>query len=369
MDMSRNLVPQNIEDLKAYVPGKTIEEVVAAYKPERISKLASNENRWGSSPAVNNAVLTALAATNNYPDPIARKLSAALGDRLGISADEIMIASGSESLLGGLFRTFFNAGENVVTVDATFVGAYIQAQIHNVEVKRVPLTSEYQFDVEALASAIDECTKMLYIANPNNPTGTYIPREEFEWLMKQVPENVLVVMDEAYYEFARSLPDYPDVLSYNYKNVIVLRTFSKGYGLAGFRVGYAIASEEKIKYLRKTRLTFEPGVVAQAAALAALNDDEFLNETTILAQRAKEDLYQFFQEMETRFAHSAANFIMIKLYNENTARVVTQQCLEQGVILRHIAGFGLPDCIRVTVGVPEEMEHFKRVFRDCCSRL
>ena len=213
-----------------------------------------------------------------------------------------------------------------------------------------------------MVNAIDEHTRMLYIANPNNPTGTYITTQEFEWLMDNVPKDVLVIMDEAYYEFAHNVPDYPDVLSYNFENVITLRTFSKGYGLAGFRVGYGIARKELIDYMLKTKLTFEPGGLGQAAALAAYHDHDFLRKSRKVVQQGKEELYQFFDEQNVRYIPSISNFVMMIFDTEDEAIFFTQKMLEEGVILRRINAFGLPNCVRVTIGLPKEMDHFKRAF-------
>ena len=357
-----HFIPHNIKEVKAYVPGKTIAEVREVYRPKRISKLASNENRFGRSTKVDSAVIVALETIQDYPDPIARSLRKAISDFYDIDTEKILIGAGSESLLAGLFRTFFNGGEEIISASATFVGAFIQAKIQGVGVKRIPLTTDYRFDVKTIADTIDSNTKMIYIANPNNPTGTYITDNEFEWLMQWVPENVLVVMDEAYYEFAKHLKDYPNVLRYDYDNVIVLRTFSKGYGLAGFRIGYAIAHADLIKYMMKTRMTFEPDAVAQAAALAAIKDQGYLLATQRLMEAGKEDLVSFFDAQGVKYAISAANFIMIDLEIPEKAAHLTQYCLEQGVILRHIAGFGLPSCVRITIGTLEEMAHFKEAF-------
>jgi histidinol-phosphate aminotransferase len=359
---SPTLVPKNIELLKAYVPGKTIAEVIEQYRPSRISKLASNENRMGRSSEVDQAVAEALKTVHDYPDPQARKLRSAVGAHLSKTTDRILIGAGSESLLAGIFRTFFLNKQNMVTADATFVGAFIQAQIRGINVKKIPLTTHYRFDVRAMVNAIDEHTKVIYIANPNNPTGTYINKQEFEWLMAEVPQHILVVMDEAYFEYAQATEDYPDSLSYQHENLIVLRTFSKSYGLAGFRVGYAIARPEIITMMAKTRLTFEPGALAQAAAFAALGDQEFLENSIDVVQRAKQELYTFFENKGVKYAQSAANFIMIELKDEETAVHFTQKMLEAGVILRHIGSFGLPKCVRITLGLPEEMEHFKEQF-------
>ncbi len=363
MKKDKALVPENIKELKAYVPGKTIAEVEREYKPTRISKLASNENRLGRSLKVEKAVSNALKNVHDYPDPESRKLRAALAAHYQISQDRIVVGAGSESMLAGLCRSFFLNKENLITSDATFIGVYVQAKIRGIKVKRIPLTNDFRFDVKGMVNAIDDQTKMIYIANPNNPTGTYINREEYEWLIEAVPSDVLIVMDEAYYEYAHFVKDYPDVLKYNRDNVIVLRTFSKGYGLAGFRVGYAIASSEIAHYLKKTRLAFEPGSLGQAAALAAFEDDEFLSNSVEIVETGKTDLYDFFDGLNIKYAKSAANFVMIELRDEETAAFITQKMLENGVILRHIKGFGLPKCIRITVGLPEEMEHFKSTFR------
>jgi histidinol-phosphate aminotransferase len=363
MDKDRTLVPENINELKAYVPGKTIAEVKRDYKPARISKLASNENRLGRSNKVDEAVAKALEVVHDYPDPESRNLRSAISKRYNLSEDRIVVGAGSESMLAGLCRSFFLNKENLITCDATFIGVYVQAKIRGIKVKRIPITNDYRFDIKSMVNAIDEKTKMLYIANPNNPTGTYITKDEFEWLINAVPNDVLIVMDEAYYEYAHFINDYPDVLSYDQENVIVLRTFSKGYGLAGFRVGYAIANPSIAHYLKKTRLAFEPGSLGQAAALASFADTEFLSRSVEIVEKGKQDLYNFFDELNINYARSAANFVMIELDDEETASYVTQKMLEQGVILRHIKGFGLPKCIRITVGLPEEMEHFKSTFQ------
>ena len=358
----RKLVPANIDELKPYVPGKTIAEVVEAYHPAKISKLASNENRLGHSSKVDEAVNEALKTVSDYPDPVANKLKASISEKTGIGSKRIMVASGSESLLAILCRTFFQNKENLITADATFIGMFVQAKIRGVHMKQIPVTKDYRFDVKAMVNAIDGHTKMIYIANPNNPTGTYITKEEYEWMMEQVPEDVLVIMDEAYFEFTDTVSDYPDVLSYDHKNVIVLRTFSKAYGLAGFRIGYAIAREEIIQYMLKTKLTFEPGALAQAAALAAFDDEAFLNESRNVVRSGKERLYKFFDEQNIKYVRSAANFVMICLDTEEEAIYITQKMLEKGVILRRINAFGLPNCIRITIGLSHELDHFEQSF-------
>lgn len=368
VNKGRKLVPANIDELKPYVPGKTIAEVVEAYDPERISKLASNENRLGHSSKVDEAVNEALKKVSDYPDPVANKLKASISDKTGIGSNRIMVASGSESLLAILCRTFFENKENLITADATFIGMFVQAKIRGIRMKQIPVTKDFRFDVKGMVNAIDENTKMIYIANPNNPTGTYITKDEYEWMMEQVPEDVLVIMDEAYFEFTDTLSDYPDVLKYDHPNVIVLRTFSKAYGLAGFRIGYAIAREEVIQYMLKTKLTFEPGALAQAAALAAFDDEAFLNDSRKVVSDGKDRLYQFFEKHGIKYVPSAANFVMICLDTEEEAVYITQKMLEKGVILRRINAFGLPKCIRITIGLSEELDHFERSFLEVLNK-
>lgn len=361
------LVPSNIETLKPYVAGKTIAEVTELYKPKKIAKLASNENRLGCSPKVKPAIDEAFKQIQDYPDPIARKLRAAIAGRNNVEPENVLLASGSESIISILCKTFFLNRENAITADATFVGFFVQIGVRGIHMKNIPVTPDYKFDVKAIANAIDENTKMVYIANPNNPTGTYLTRDEFSWFMEKVPEDVLVVMDEAYFEYAKDIEDYPHALEYDYDNIIVLRTFSKAYGLAGFRVGYAIAHEDLIKNMMKTKLTFEPTALGQAAALAAYNDDEFLAKSVKVVEESKERLYDFFDEHGVEYVKSISNSVMMVLPAEKEAIDFTQKMLEKGVILRRINAFGLPNCIRITVGLADEMDHFEQSFLEVYS--
>lgn len=317
----------------------------------------------GCSAKVEPAVLEAMSEIQDYPDPIARKLRNVIAQKNKVKESEVILASGSESLLSMLCRTFFLNKQNAITAEATFVGFFVQAGVRGVQLKRIPLTKDYKFDVKAIVNAIDDQTKMIYLANPNNPTGTYINKKEYEWLMEKVPKDVLVIADEAYYEFAEDVEDYPKALEYDHENVIVLRTFSKAYGLAGFRVGYGIASEEIINNLLKTKLTFEPTTLGQAAALAAYQDEDFLKRSIELVNKGKERLYKFLDEQNVEYKRSISNSVMMILSSEEEAIDFTQKMLEEGVILRRINAFGLPKCIRITIGTSEEMDHFEESFK------
>lgn len=359
----RPLLPENIKNLKPYVAGKTIEEVEEIYQPHRISKLASNENRLGCSPKVKDVVNEALDRVQNYPDPIARKLRAALAEKNGVQPENVFVAGGSESIIAILCRTFFRNNENAITADATFVGFFVQMGIRGVELKKVPVTDDFKYDLDAIASAITDATKMIYIANPNNPTGTYITKSKFENFIVKVPDDILVIMDEAYFEFAEDVDDYPHSLDYNLPNVLSLRTFSKAYGLAGFRIGYAIGHETLISNMLKTKLTFEPTTLAQAAATAALQDGVFLQHALKMVNESKQRLYTFFDENNVKYVPSVSNSVLMVLSGEKQAADFTQKMLEEGVILRQVGAFGLPDCVRITAGTEKEMQHFEDSFR------
>lgn len=357
------LIPHNIQELKPYVAGKTIAEVKKEYELNRISKLASNENRLGCSQLVKDAVLRALQQIQDYPDPIAGELRKKLADRHGVKESEIILAAGSESIISILCKTFFKNGENAVTADATFVGFFVQAGVRGVDLKKVPVTSDYRFDIDAILDAVDEDTKMIYIANPNNPTGTYINKKEYGKLLKGLPNHVLLVMDEAYFEYARSVSDYPNALENRPENVIVLRTFSKAYGLAGLRIGYGFADESLITEMLKTKLTFEPTTTAQFAAYAALDDQDFIEKSVETVKNGINRITRFFDLHDIRYADSISNSVLMILESEVEAVEFTQRMLERGVILRRVNAFGLPNCIRITIGTDDEMDHFEESFK------
>lgn len=362
-------IPDHIKKLKGYVAGKTIAEVKEQYKPPRISKLASNENRLGFSPLVKTAVLNSLNTIQDYPDPVSRKLCAKLAEINEVTTDEILVAAGSESVLSILCRTFLEKGDVTITADATFVGFFVQAGIAGAEVKKVPVTKDYKFDIDSILNLIDRNTKMVYLANPNNPTGTYLNHREYEKLLKGIPENVLLIADEAYFEFAENVDDYPHALKNRKKNVVILRTFSKAYGLAGFRIGYAIAAPELIIQMQKTKLTFEPTSLAQAAALAALEDDVFLKKSIESVNKEREEIYRFLEKQNLKYVPSISNSVMVVFENEAEAINFTQGMLEEGVILRRVNAFGLPNCVRITIGTADEMEHFRSAFENIYSKI
>lgn len=365
--MSQHIsIPPHIQKLRPYVAGKTIKEVIAAHRPARISKLASNENRLGCSPMANDAAVKAQQHIMNYPDPACLELRDKLAELNGVKRENIIAGSGSEGVMSLIIKTFFDpqkqGREHALTASATFIGFIVLINSRGVELRQLPLRPDFRFDLPALADQITDETKMVYIANPNNPTGTYVTKNEFEEFMQRVPARVLVIMDEAYYEFAERIPDCPNSLDYRFDNVITLRSFSKAYGLAGYRIGYGVGHPELIATLMKVKLPFEPGLPAQAAAIGALNDPDFIRQTLDMVEQGRERLYKFLEAQGVEYVRSASNSVMTVMKDEAQAIQFTEDMLKQGVILRRLPAFGLPHCVRITIGLPEEMQHFEDSF-------
>lgn len=353
------LIPRHIRELQPYVAGKTLQEVIRVYNPPRISKLASNENRLGASAKAIEAAKDSFSSLMNYPDPTAGELRDRIASKLNVKRENVIAANGSEGVMSLVMRAFFHDHEEALTAAATFIGFLVLVNARGVRLRQVPMTTDYRFDLPALASAITPQTKIIYLANPNNPTGTYFTRSEFEAFMAKVPSHVLVLLDEAYVEYTQGIDDYPDSLQYRLDNVITLRTFSKAYGLAGLRVGYGIGQEDLIANLIKVKLPFEPSTPAQAAALAAIDDEEFLAESLDIVRIGKRRLYDFLDQQKVQYVKSVANSVMIIFETDTQAIEYTEMMLRNGVILRRLPAFGLPNCVRITIGLPDEMSHFE----------
>jgi histidinol-phosphate aminotransferase len=255
--------------------------------------------------------------------------------------------------MSGIIRTFLCDDDEVLTTDAAFIGFQVLARSRGVKYRTVPYR-DWHYDLAALAGQITENTKIIYLANPNNPTGTIFTRHEFDSFYQHVPERVLIILDEAYFEYAKDNPRYPDSMHYRYDNVITLRTFSKIYGLAGIRIGYGFAHEGLIANLLKVKLPFEPSTLAQAAGIGALADKEFLHRSLELNARGLRLLTDSFRAMGLEVVPSDANFVMLPLASADEARSLTESLLREGVIVRPLRAFGLPQCIRISTGTDEE---------------
>jgi histidinol-phosphate aminotransferase len=345
-------VPPYVASLRPYEPGRSIEEVQRLYKVDKVAKLASNENPLGPSPLALEAVRARAAEINFYPNG-AVDLRQRLARQFHVKMENVIVGNGSDGIMSVIIRTFLCDDDEVLTTESAFIGFQVLARSRGVTYRTVPYR-DWRYDLEALAGAINEKTKIVYLANPNNPTGTIFSRDEFDRFYKQVPERVLIILDEAYFEYARHNPSYPDSMQYRYDNVITLRTFSKIYGLAGLRVGYGFAHEDLISNLLKVKLTFEPNVLGQAAGLAALDDQKFVEKSLELNTRGIRYITAGLRKMGLEVVPSEANFVMVPLDSVENARVVTEELLRRGVIVRPLGAFGLPHCLRISTGTDQE---------------
>ncbi|WP_455244994.1 histidinol-phosphate transaminase [Petrachloros mirabilis] len=349
--MSLNVHP-DIAALSPYVPGKPIEELQREMGLPRVIKLASNENPLGPSPKAI-AVLTEGAATlHRYPDGGAFRLREALADRWKVTSDHVILGNGSDEVLGLLARAFLSPGDEAVMADHTFVIYKMEVMAAHGKAVTVPL-KEWRHDLTAMAEAVTPRTKLLFVCNPNNPTGTMVSADEVEQLMGRVPEHVIVVFDEAYFEYVRS-SNFPDSMAFvrQGRNAIVLRTFSKIYGLAGLRIGYGVTTPEITNFLNRVRPPFNANSIAQRAALAALGDDEHVARSRSVNQAGMEQIVKGLTALGFAPIPSEANFVYVDIGRDGGQ--VFDALLRQGIIVRHIEG----RMIRVTIGQVEENEAF-----------
>ncbi|HMN11997.1 MAG TPA: histidinol-phosphate transaminase [Bellilinea sp.] len=343
---------------KEYVPGKPVEEVQREFGITDIIKLASNENPLGCSPLAVEAMVKELTVnTNYYPESLAPALIAKLAKRHNLTPANFYIDNGEDGVITMLGLTFINPGDEVVMSELTFP-AYenIVGKMDGVSFM-VPQTKVYRHDIKGMLAKIGPKTKMVFVCNPNNPTGTYTTKKEFEQLLKGVPKDVLIVSDEAYYEFATA-EDYPQSLDYlaKYPNLIVLRTFSKVYGLAGQRVGYLMADADLVKVMMKAREPFPVNRAGQAGAMAAMDDKKFVKDTIKLNTAGQKQLSEGLTKLGFKVLPTQTNFIFAEFTRET--KPIFDGLLREGVIIRPLAPQGAPNCIRVTIGTKAQNKRF-----------
>jgi histidinol-phosphate aminotransferase len=350
--MKARLVPPYIESLRPYEPGRSIDEVKRTYGLTRVAKLASNENPLGPSPRALQAIAGALPGLNYYPNG-GLDLRERLAEAHDLKVANVIVGSGSDGIMSNIIRTFLCDDDEVLTTEAAFIGFQVLARSRGIAYRTVPYR-DWHYDLTALAGAINEKTKIIYLANPNNPTGTIFTRDEFDEFYRHVPERVLIILDEAYFEYAKDNPRYPDSMHYRYDNVITLRTFSKVYGLAGVRIGYGFAHEELISNLLKVKLPFEPSALAQVAGIAALDDRDFVDRSLELNARGRRFLTESLRNLGFEVVSSEANFVMVPLESADAAKSLTEDLLRRGIIVRPLGAFGLPQCIRISTGSDQD---------------
>ncbi|CAM5791764.1 MULTISPECIES: histidinol-phosphate transaminase [Brevibacillus] len=345
---------QRILSAPVYQPGKPIDDVKREFGLTEVIKLASNENPYGCSPKAKEAIAAQLDSLALYPDGASLQLRWDLADFLGVKPEQLMFGNGSDEIVLMISRAYLEPGTNTVMATPTFSQYRSNAMVEGAELIEVPLKDGVH-DLEAMASAINGQTRVVWVCNPNNPSGTIVGTSELEAFLKKVPKDVLVVMDEAYYEYVvdEAYPQTIPMLA-QYPNLIILRTFSKIYGLATLRVGYGIASEEIISHLDHVREPFNTSSLGQAAARAALKDQEFVKECSRRNREGLKQLTDRFDEWGLSYYPSQTNFVLVNLNLDSDE--VFKQLLQQGIIVRSGKALGFPGYQRITVGTAEQNE-------------
>jgi histidinol-phosphate aminotransferase len=354
-------VTENILSLKAYKPGKPIEELEREYGIKDPVKLASNENPLGPSPKAVEAMQTAIGNLHRYPDGSGHCLVNKLAKKLNVAPSQIVLGNGSDDVIGMLTRVYLSPGDEAVMTDPSFLMYEIYVKTVNAVPVFVPL-ADLSLNLSAIADAVTDKTRMIFITNPNNPTGSFIKTKEFEKFMEKLPPEIVVVLDEAYIEFARS----PECLNGLFqiaeeRPIAVLRTFSKAYGLAGIRIGYGVMPSEMAAMCNRVREPFNTNLLAQTGATAALDDEAFLNKTRTLIHTELEILQNRLKEMGIVSFPTQANFFLIDV--KQNAGDVFEKMLRQGVIVRSMESYGYPEYIRISIGTHEENARFLKALQ------
>jgi histidinol-phosphate aminotransferase len=368
-----DLIPPHIRSLVGYVPGKALRQAQRESGVTMI-KLASNENPFGPSPRAVAAIRAAATDVNLYPDNDASELRVELAARQRIAPEQIFLADGSLGLLDILARTLLGPGLNCITSERSFISYPIVTQAAGGKLITTPLRND-TYDLDAIAAAINEDTRVVILANPNNPTGTMFDADATDRFLSRVPDHVLVVLDEAYSDFATHFSTergiaYSRSMDYvrtGHKNVIVLRTFSKAHGLAGIRLGYGCGDPELFQYFGRVRNSFSVSVIAQAAGLAAIRDEGHILRTVENNAEGAKWLLPQFSELGLRAVPTSANFIYFEV--DEDANAFAKRMQAEGVIVRSLVPWGIPNGIRVTIGTPEQNEFFMRALRNICQAV
>ncbi|MBS68181.1 MAG: histidinol-phosphate transaminase [Pseudomonas sp.] len=362
------LAQPGVQKLSPYVPGKPVDELARELNldPVGIVKLASNENPLGPSPKVLDAIRAELSELTRYPDGNGFVLKQRLAERYAVGINQVTLGNGSNDILELVARAYLAPGLNAVFSEHAFAVYPIATQAVGAEGRAVPARN-WGHDLDAMAAAVDENTRVVFVANPNNPTGTWFDAAALGEFLAHVPERVLVVLDEAYIEYAEG-QELPDGLAFlaDYPNLLVSRTFSKAYGLAGLRVGYAISSPVIADVLNRVRQPFNVNSLAQAAACAALDDVDYLAASRRLNDAGMRQLEEGFRQLGLDWIPSKGNFIAVDFARD--AAPINQALLREGVIVRSVAGYGMPTFLRVSIGTEQENARFLDVLRQVLAK-
>jgi len=367
MDISKLLSHTNLASVPVYEPGKPIEELERELGIKGAIKMASNENPFGPSPKAIARIRKSLKKANRYPDASSFYLKKALSKKFKVPTDRIALGNGSDELIVMAVRAFLGIGEEIVTAVPTFLIYRIAALVQGGKPIEVPM-KDFRYDLQGIAARITPKTKIVFIANPDNPVGTYVTRNELRRFLDRVPRNVIVFLDEAYSEFAKTRRDYPDGIDFlSYPNVVVSRTFSKAYGLSGLRIGYAFGSLEVIKALNKVREPFNINLFAQEGALGALEDTAFLKKVVRTTEAEKKRLVRELGKLGVKTIPSATNFLLTSVGSE--APKIYAELLKRGIIVRLMRSWGLDGKLRITIGTPRENGKFLLAFKSALQAV
>jgi len=352
---------KDIGELISYKPGKPAQELARELGLRNVIKLASNENPFGPSKKVRSVLRKAISQINRYPLNDCFYLRAKLSDTLGVSPYSLMFGNGSDEIIVLVLKAFLNPGEKVVVAHPTFLMYGIASRYYRAKVSQVPM-KDFKYDLKSMLDEVDEDTKIVFIANPDNPTGSYVSRDELEDFLDKLPEGVIAYLDEAYLEYvdARNFPDSLRLLE-KHPNLIISRTFSKAYGLAGLRIGYGIADSELITLISRIQEPFSVNSLAQIAAETALDDKKYLNFVTSTTRKEKEFLRKNFSSMGFEVLPSQTNFLTVKI--GSYAPELEKKLLRSGFIVRNMKSWGMSDFLRVTVGIPKENRKLIKALR------
>ena len=359
-------IPAHVRKIAAYVAGTPVEEAERQLGIHQVVKLASNENPLGPSPLALGAIREAAARVNRYPDSRGHELRQALSGRLGFPTEQIVLGNGSTEIVETLAKTFLSRQRGAVVADQSFIMYPIAVRAMGAPLTLVPL-KDYRHDLPAMAAACDKGTALVYIGNPNNPTGTHVDRAALDAYFRSVPGHVLTVVDEAYCDYVTA-DDYPDCLEdlRGGRNVVVLRTFSKIYGLAGMRIGYAVTVHEVASALESVRSPFNTSVLAQVAARAAMEDVDHVRRSRAGNSREVAYLEQELARRGARFVPTVANFLLV--FTPGLGEETYQSLLREGVIVRPMGAYGFDRAVRVSVGTRSENERFLAVWDRVVAR-
>ncbi|MDR0453365.1 MAG: histidinol-phosphate transaminase [Deferribacteraceae bacterium] len=351
----------NIGSLVPYKPGKPIEELKREFGLERVIKLASNENPLGPSPKVTGALIETLPEISRYPDGDAYMLRQAVSKKLNVPPDQLLFGAGSNEIIELLLRTFVKPGEYTVSPSPSFSVYSIISQAMGTRCEWAPTSPTFETDLDRLIAAVKPGVRVVFLASPNNPTGRYINSNDLKTFMQKVPGDTIIAMDEAYCEFTDA-PDYPETLGWykEYPNMVLMRTFSKAYGLAGLRIGYCIADKMCCEMMNRVRQPFNTNMLAQIAAAIAINDEEWLKNVLRNNTEGKKYLYEEFEKLGIKYIPTQANFILADV---GDGMAVFEKLLQKGVIVRFM-GKELPSYIRVSIGTPEENKIFLKALKE-----